>query len=346
MLGRVKLIWAFVIGLTLIAGGVSTGTAAEFYRGKTIRIIVGFGPGGGFDTYSRTVARHLGKHIPGKPSIFIQNKPGAGSLIAANYMYVKAKPDGLTIGHWVGGLVLSKYLGKKGIQFDPQKFEWVGAPVRASAVCALTKASGITNFDQWLHAKKPVKIGSSGPGGITDGIPRLIKQILNPPLQIVSGYLGGTASIRLAAERGEIDGGCWPWESIKSTWRHALETGDVNIVVQLLPKKHPELPDVANLIDYAKSDTDRQLINAGIHGPGEMLYSYSLSPGTPKERVKILQVAFMKTMKDPEFLADAKKSKRDINPVSGEEVTKIVAGYAKLNPIVVEKLSSIFIPKL
>jgi len=345
MVKRVKSFGAFVIGLILTAGVVSTGSAAEFYKGKTIRFIVGFSAGGGFDTYSRTVSRHIGKHIPGNPSAIVENKPGAGSLNAANYVYVKAKPDGLTIGHWVGGLVLSQYLGKKGIKFDAQKFGWVGAPVKASGACALTRASGITTFDQWLRAKKPVKIASTAPGALTDGFPRLMKQVINLPVKIVLGYKG-TAKIRLAAEGGEVAGGCWTWESIKSTWAKGLESGNVNVVIQALAKKHPELPNVPNLIDYAKSDSDRQVIEAGLHGPNEILYSYSLPPGTPKDRVKMLQTAFMKTMKDPEFLADAKRSKRDINPVSGEAVAKIVAGYSRMSPNVIEKLRSIYVPKL
>ncbi len=216
--------------------------------------------------------------------------------------------------------------------------------MRASAACAFTKASGITNLDQWLAAKKPVKLGGTAPGALTDALPRLLSIALGVPVKVVTGYKG-TAKVRLAAESGEVAGGCWTWESIKSTWRKALDSGEVNVVVQALDKKHPELPNVANAIDYVKTDEARQLLKVAVHGPTNVLYFYSLPPGTPKDRVKILRTAFMKTMKDPEFLADAKKSNKDINPLSGERVAEIVDGFSRLPPNLIEKLKKIFVPK-
>jgi tripartite-type tricarboxylate transporter receptor subunit TctC len=161
---RFKILLATIIILTAIAMRAS---GQEFYSNKTIRIVVGFSPGGGMDIYARAIGRHLGKNIPGKPTVFVENMPGAGSLIAANYLYNQAKPDGLTIGSWIGGLVLQQVIGgQKGIEFDARKFEWIGAPAGDSSSCAVTKSSGISSTDQWFTAKTPVKIGAMAPGSV------------------------------------------------------------------------------------------------------------------------------------------------------------------------------------
>ncbi|MBI2998632.1 MAG: hypothetical protein HYY46_09295 [Deltaproteobacteria bacterium] len=329
---------------TVIAAPAHASTH-DFFKEKTVRIIVGFSPGGGFDLYARAIARHIGKHIPANPTVMVENMPGAGSRIAANYVYTGAKPDGLTIGNWVGALVLQQVMGEqKGIEFDARKFEWVGLPAGDSSVCALTKGRGVTNIDSWQAAKEPVKLGALAPGSVTSDIPRILKAALNFPVQVVEGYKG-TADIRLAADSGEVDGGCWGWETIKVMWRKGLQSGDVKVVIQALPKKHPDLPDVPNALDIAKSDEARQLIKAGIIDPSTIVRAYSLPPGTPKERVKILRDAFMATMKDPVFLAETKAAQLDLNPLSGLEVENIVRGFFKLQTTLVTKLKEITVPK-
>jgi hypothetical protein len=184
-------------------------------------------------------------------------------MIAANYLYNIAKPDGLTIGNWIGLLVLQQVLGTKGIEFDARRFEWIGAAKADSPVCALTKASGITSVESWLAAKTPVKLGGIAPGASTSDIPRVLKAVLNFPIQLVEGYKG-TADIRLAADAREVAGGCWPWESMKVNWSQQLTSGDVKVVIQAVAKKHGELSDVPNATDLAKTDEARQLIKAGM----------------------------------------------------------------------------------
>jgi len=328
----------------LVIAFADPANAQDFYKGKTIRIVVGFSAGGGFDTYSRLIARHMGKHIPGNPTVVVENMTGAGSMIAANYIYNQAKPDGLTIGNWIGGLLLQQLFGRKGVEFDARKFEWIGVPVSDTAVCALTKASGVASVDQWFAVKEPLKIGGEAAGATTSDIPRVLAAALKLPLRLIEGYKG-TADVRLAADSGEVAGGCWAWESVKVTWRKGLETGDVKVVIQAVAKRHPDLPNVANATEIAKTDEARQLLKAGVVDPGAMVRSYSLPPGTPKDRVKILGDAFMATMKDAEFVAEAKKGNLDLNPLPGDQVEAIAHGLFKLDAALVAKLKENMLPK-
>jgi tripartite-type tricarboxylate transporter receptor subunit TctC len=327
-----------------VLGGNQFAIAQEsFYKGKAVRIVVGTSAGGGYDTFTRAIARHLGKHIPGSPNIVVENMPGAGHRIGANHVYSVAKPDGLTLGHFQGSLFLAQALGDKNIEFDSRKFEFIGAPVRDTRACAVTRASGVTDMDTWFAAKTPLKLGGIGLGA-TEEVPRMLKAALGLPIQVVSGYKG-TAEIRMASESGEIAGGCWTWDSIKATWSKAISSGDAIVLIQILSKPHPELPKIPLAISYAKSEEARQLIQVGIQDPADYSRPYVAPPGTPKDRLQLLRKAFQETMKDPEFLADAKKSRLDIDPVSAEELEQTVAELFKLNPSLVAKLNQIFAMK-
>jgi tripartite-type tricarboxylate transporter receptor subunit TctC len=318
--------------------------ADDFYKGKTIRIIVGGSAGGGFDTYSRVMARHMGKHIPGNPAIMVENMTGAGTLIAAKYLHGSAKPDGLAFGIFNGSLILGRALGMKGIDFDVREFEYLGVPVQDSPVCALRKESGITNMDQWLATKTPVKIGGLGPGNSTSDVPRILRGTLDLPIQLVEGYKG-TAEVRLAADAGEVQGGCWAWESVKVTWAKGVQSGEVNPVVQVTAKKLPDLPTVPLALELAKTEEARVLLKAGAIDPSAIVRVYVTTPRTPKDRLQILRRAFMNTLTDPDFVAEMKKSNLDINPLSGEEVKKIVDSLFKLNPALLSKLANILATK-
>ena len=325
----------------LLPAPASAARADDFYKGKSIRIVVGFSAGGGFDTYARVITRHMGKHVPGQPAFLVENMAGAGSLIAANHLYKVAKPDGLTIGHFIGGFFLGQVLGQPGVEFDARKFEFIGAPITDHVVCALTKASGITSVEKWMASKTPVKLGGLAPGTSTpDNATRIFKAALGLPIQLVSGYKG-TADVRLAAEGGEIAGGCWGWDSIKATWRKGLDSGDVVIVLQASRHTHPDLPQVPQALKLAKTDEGRRMIEVGIHGDSEIVRTYTLPPGTPKDRVQILRKAFTDTLKDAEFLADAKKSNVSVDPVSPDEIEKDIAGLFKLDPGLLGKLKEV-----
>jgi tripartite-type tricarboxylate transporter receptor subunit TctC len=321
-------------------GGNRAAEAQSFYEGKTVRIIVGLAPGGGYDTYARLIARHLGKHVPGNPTVIVENMPGAGSLISANHLFKVAKPDGLTVGKFSGTLFLGQVLGQPGIEFDGRKFEFIGAAVKEDVVCALTKASGVTSFEKWMAAGTPVKLGGLAPGAPPNNTALILKAALGLPIHLVSGYKG-TSEIRLAADGGEVAGACWSWESMRATWRNALETGDAVPVLQVTAKAFPDLPNVPLAVNLAKTQEARQLIQIGAQNSAAFARPFVLPPGTPKERVQVLRKAFQDTLKDSAFLAEADKAKLTLDPVTGEELEKLVAELFTLDADLVAKLKSI-----
>jgi tripartite-type tricarboxylate transporter receptor subunit TctC len=327
------------VGLVLWFAPDALGQDA-FFKGKTIRIIVGVSAGGGYDTYSRLVARHLGKHIPGTPTVIVDNMPGAASLIAANHVYKVARPDGLTIGHFLGGLFMQQLLEKPGIEFDARKFEYIGVPAQDHFVIALSRAAGISSAEQWMASKRIVKIGGVGTGSPTDDIPRILVATIGLPVQLVTGYKG-TAEVRLAFNSGEVNGVCNAWESLRATWRKELDAGDVNLVLQASGRSHPEMAKVPLAISFARSDEARRLIEVAVHSVPPTARPYVLPPGTPKERVEILRKAFTDTMKDPELLAEAQKAKLDINPADGRELERSVKDLFALEPALVSRLKEI-----
>ena len=318
--------------------------ADDFYKGKTIRVIVGGSAGGGFDIYTRAMARHMGKHIPGNPALVVENMTGAGTFIAAKYLHSSAKPDGLSFGIFNGALILGRVLGMKGVDIDMRELEYLGVPVQDSTVCALRKESGVTNMDQWFASKTPMKLGGLSPGNSTSDVARIVGAALALPTQLVEGYKG-TNEIRLAADAGELHGACWAWETLKVAWANAISAGDVNIVLQVTPKKLPDLPNVPFALDLAKTDEARLLLKAGAIDPAAIVRVYVTTPRTPKDRLEILRKAFAATLIDPEFVAEAKKGNLDINPLTGDEVKKTVDDLFKLNPNVISKLANILAVK-
>jgi tripartite-type tricarboxylate transporter receptor subunit TctC len=312
----------------------------SFFKGKTMRIIVGGPPGGGFDTYARMIARVMPKHIPGAPTIIVDNMPGAGMMIAANHVYRVSKPDGLTIGHFTGSQTINQVLGLPGVEFDMRKFYYLGAPTADHFSCAFTKASGIASTDAWLALKRPAKMGAVGPGNLTDNTLRVLSTSTNFPIQLVSGYKG-TAPIRLAMESGELDGSCWGWDSIKSTWARALETGDGIVVLQAAPKPHPDLPKVPLAVNFGKNQEGKQLIDVVIHGGNSFERTFLLPPGVPKDRAQLLKQAFASTMKDAEFLADAAKARLGVAPLTGDELERRVNAFFKLPPDLQKKMKRV-----
>ena len=339
----------FVAGLVtvLLSLGLSHQGFAnnhEYYRGKTIRLVVGYAPGGGYDFYARTIARHMGKHIPGNPAFIVENMPGAGSLVSANHLYKIARSDGLTIGHFNGNLFLLQAMGQKEIDFNSARFEYVGSVAKVEIACGFSKASGIDSADKWLVSKVAPRMGATAPGTGAHDTSRLLNASLGFPLQLVLGYKS-SGEMRVAVERGELHGVCTGWESLRSLWKNFLESGELVMVLQALPKPHAELPKVALAISFAKTEEARQLIQIGVHDISAASRPFVLSPGTPKERVQILRKAFTATMNDPGFLTDAEKSNLEISPLTGAELEKTVHGLLKMSPALLTKLKQIIAPQ-
>jgi tripartite-type tricarboxylate transporter receptor subunit TctC len=312
----------------------------EFYNGKSLVIVVGTAPGGGFDTYARITARHIGKHIPGNPGTLVQNMPGAGNLIAANYIYNSASRDGLTIGLFSGSMIFKHVLGDQGPMFDGRKFGWLGTPAPERHACVLTEKSGVKNLEEWSASKRPLKLGSLGPGNATSALPQLLKAFLDLPISVIEGFKG-TSDIRLAAESGEIDGACWGWDSIKVTWAKAVESGFVRPIIQTTLEPHPDLINIPVAIKQAKSKEGQDLLRFGYQAYGPTAIAFSVPPGLPNDRLLNLQTAFMETMKDPGFLAETKKASLVVSPLDGPSIAKIVADLYTIDPKLLSKFREI-----
>ncbi|HWP58645.1 MAG TPA: tripartite tricarboxylate transporter substrate-binding protein [Candidatus Acidoferrales bacterium] len=331
------------VGVVALAAFLSPVQAEDFYKDKTVRFIVGYSPGGSFDLYTRVIARHFPKHVPGQPTTVVENMTGAGGIIAANHLYNRAAPDGLTIGAWAAPLLLQQIMGNDAVKFDGRKFGYLGVPSPYDTVCTFNERSGIASVQDWFAAKRPVKISSIGPGTSTSDIPKLLKAALNLPLEVVEGYKGG-ADARLAVESGEVDGYCGSWQTVETVWRAAFESGKIRPVLQATLESHPRYKHVPLAATFAKSDLARQLITVADSAHGAQ-FPYSVPPGAPKERLELLQKAFVDTLKDPEFLAEAKKSKLDIDVIDGPTITKKFAQLYELQPAVIAKLREVLLPK-
>jgi len=316
---------ALVIGLAMVVGGPTNALADDFYKGKVIRFVVGYTPGGGYDTYTRAAARHISKHIPGNPTLIVQNRPGAGSLIAANYLYKQAKPDGLTVGNWNSSLVLMQALGDRSIRFKAEKMGWIGAPVVGMPACYIGAFTGLKTLKDILKSDKRIKMGSTR-SGTTNDVPKLLNKTLGTNFDVISGY-GGTSTVRIAVQKQEVDGVCFGWESARVTARAMLDAeGDDKLIPFLIHGKSddPEVRNIPQITDVIKGKDNLATFNTWVR-QYDFQRPLSLPPGTPKDRLAILRKAYAATLKDPEFLADAKKSKLIINYVSGENIDKYVA---------------------
>ena len=329
-----------ILALAFCASRANAAEPANFYQGKTVRIIVGLAAGGGYDLYARTLARHMGKHIPGNPAIVVENMTGAGSIIAANHLYKIAKPDGLTIGHYLGGIALQQLLGKPGIEFDALNFKYIGVPAQDSFIIGVHKATGITDVQSWIASKQMVKFGGIGPGAGSDDIPKILAATINLPAQVITGYKG-TAETRLAFNNGEVQATSNAWESTKSTWRNELDSGTLKVVLQATLKSHPELKQIPVAYDLAKTDEAKKLLATVLRANSPTVRPFMAPPATPNDRVQILRKAFMDTWKDPELIAEAKKANLDINPDDGAGLEANIKEMFKLEPAQIAKLKDI-----
>ena len=318
-----RVVWSLctIAAAILLARVAVADPVEDFYRGRTMTLIIGYSVAGGYDTYARVLARFMGKHLPGNPKIVPQNMPGAGSLKAANYLYNVAPKDGTTFGIFARGLAMEPLIGGSAAQFEATRFTWIGSGTNEASVFATWHASPVKSWNDVLT--KPITVGGEGTGSDPDVYAAMLKNMFGAKLKLVTGY-PGTAEVALAMERGEIDGRCaWSWSSLKALKPDWLTGKKVNIPVLMSLDTNPELPDVPLLMHFASGDRQRQILRM-IWSRQVMGRPFVAPPGIPDDRKQALRKAFDQTMADPEFLAEAKARGLEVNPVSGVDLDKLI----------------------
>jgi tripartite-type tricarboxylate transporter receptor subunit TctC len=319
-----------------IAAGAAAQSPADFYKGKSVDLNIGYTSGGGYDVYARILARHMDRYLPGNPTIVPKNMPGAGSLVLANWLYSVAPKDGTTFAAIGRGVPFDPLLGSEKAKFDPTKFNWIGSMNDEVSVCVAWHTTGITKLEDAM--KKELVVGGTGAAADTDQFPKVLNGTIGTKFKVVSGYPGGN-DILLAMERGEVQGRCgWSWSSVVTTHKNWLDEKKINVLVQLSLSKHPDLPNVPLIMDYAKTDEQKKIFNL-VFARQPMGRPFVAPPGVPQERVAALRKAFMDTLKDQQFLAEAKKMELELNPVSGEKVQKLVEDVYKTPKPVADKVA-------
>lgn len=320
---------AVAIATCLMAGGqvVAQETVQEFYRGQTINLIIGFGAGGGYDSYARLLAQHLGNHIPGNPTIVPQNMPGAGAIVATNHLYNNAPKDGTTIGMVAASALMQPLFDSDQAQFDASEFGWLGSMDQSIAFCGVATASGIESFDEWLESGQELAFGASGPAANTFQHPMALKNVLDVNARVVPGY-AGTNEVALALERGEMDGLCgMQVTSIQSSFQHLIDNGVMTLIIQMGPEKTDVLGDIPSVYDYVENEAEGQIMDL-VFGQLKLARPVLAPPGVPEERLEALREAFKATLEDPEFLAEAESAGLIINYVSASEARDLLVQFA------------------
>ena len=319
--------WAL---LAVTALPIPAGAADAYFKDKQIRLIVGSAPGGGYDAYGRLLAQYMKQHIPGNPTIIVQNMPGAGSLVAANYIYNVAPKDGTAIGAVNAMLATDPLVYPDRVKFDPRQFRWLGSALRENHVGVVWHLTRIKTFDDVLRNELIV----AGTGGATNFYPLFVDAMLGAKIKMIPGYQG-TKQGMLAMERGEVGGMVGiTWASVKATNGSWLRDDKIRPFIQFGMKKHPELPDVSWVYDYARNDDDRAAMDMAF-GNSEFGRPFIAPPGVPADRLQILRTAFAQTMKDPGLVQEAEAAGLHPLYIAPDELTKFVADAYKMSPEVV-----------
>ena len=323
-----------LIALASLSAQAQAQTPAEFYKGRSLDLYIGTSVGGGYDAYARTLARYLGKYIPGNPTVVPKNMEGGGGMRLANFLYNAAAQDGSMIASFNRGVAFDRLLGSRAAQFDATRFNWIGSTNNEISVCALWHTTGVTRVEQLRTTE--VVVGASGPSADTFQFPKIVNGVLGTRFKIIPGYPGG-ADIDVAIERGEVQGRCgWSWTAVKATRQHWLDEKKINILFQMGLNKHADLTDIPLVMDLVRTDEERAIFKL-IFGRQVMAWPYIAPPGVPNERVEALRSAFLATTSDKDFLADATRSKLDIAPVAGAEIQKLVQDVYDTPAAVVQK---------
>jgi tripartite-type tricarboxylate transporter receptor subunit TctC len=312
-------------------------SVSDFYAGRTISIMVGFGPGGGYDLYARALGRHLGAHVPGHPTVVVQNVPGAAGLGLANSLYNVSAKDGTVFGTFNRTIPLDPLLDGSKAQFDPLKFNWLGSTSNEVSACVGWHAARAKSIED-LRTTEMLMAGT-GPAADATIYPKLFSNVLGLKFRVINGYQGATDSL-LAMEKGEVEGFCpWGWASIESSRPDWLRDHKINVLMQLGMRKHPEHLDIPLAIDLAQTPADRQALELML-SPTLFARPFAAPPGVPPERIEALRTAFRQTVQDPVFLADANKMKLEIEYVSDSEIVGLLKRLYMTPPDVVARVKA------
>jgi tripartite-type tricarboxylate transporter receptor subunit TctC len=313
-------------------------SSGEFYRGKTVKIVCALKAGGSYDAYARLASRHIGKHIPGKPSVIVENMPGAGGIVAANYLANTAAKDGTVLGALHQGTTTAQLTVGKNVRYDVRRMNWIGRMASAGNDVHYTwRGKGIESFDDMF--KRQVIVAGGGPTSMSVILPSAVNKLMGAKLKILSGYQG-TSETELALERGEVEMALQNWEDLRVARAAALRDNKLNIVVQYALKRHPGLPNVPAIIEKAKTAEHRDIWTVLLQ-PNAIGYSIAAGPDVPAARVAILRKAFDAMAKDPGLLAEAEKSKAKLEPLSGEQIAGLVADMFKVDKASIAAVQSI-----
>lgn len=313
-------------------------TVEEFYTGKNVELYIGYSVGGGYDIYARTLARHIGKHIPGNPTVVPVNMDGAGSLRMVNWLYTAAPKDGTVFGTFARAAPFDPLFGNQEAQFDALEFNYIGSANNEVSLCTAMARTGIETVDD-LKANELI-IGGTGGTADTVQFPKVLNAVFGTQMKIINGYPGGN-DVVVAMEREEVDGRCgWSYSSVISTRGDWLEDGTLNVLLQMSTAKHPAMPDVPLVMDLVQNDADRALLNL-VFARQTLGRPFAAPPGVPQDRVDALRDAFMATMEDPEFLAEAAGLNLEITPVDGAGIEQLVEDVYASDPTTVARLNDI-----
>jgi len=324
---------------TLAAVPAWAQTPEQFYTGKNIDFVIGYPPGGSNDTWARLVTRHLGKYIPGNPTIVPKNTPGAGSFLAVNQIFNVAPKDGTVIAIAAPTIPLDEKLGTQGVRFKTAELSWIGrVDSLVNMVFMWVATSRVKSYEDAL--KIEATLSGTGVGSTVSIYPTVMNHVLGTRFKLIMGYKGSNEAM-LAVERGEVEGHSTSWTALKVAHPDWIKDKKVTLLVQFALKRHPEMPDIPTAIELGRNDEERAILSA-VMNAAEVGSAFFTTPGAPADRVAVLRRAFDATMKDPEFQADVERTRLSINPITGEELQKLVADVSNLPPTLLEKVRAAY----